>query len=213
MKDVNTNAKIIWDYMLMHQELRSMDAIFALGSNDTRVAEHAAELYHQGYSPHVIFSGASGKESYLSRSEAEVFSDIAIAKGVPKEKIIKEFQSTNTGENIMFVKKLLEEKGLNLNSFILVQKPYMERRTYATFRKQWSEADCVVTSPNVSFEMYAKEDHYKNRWVDVMVGGLYRIKEYPAKGFQIPQEIPLEVLNAYQELFNLGYTKFCGIQS
>ena len=208
MNKVVVNAKIIWDYMLMHHELRSVDAIFAFGSNETRVAERAVELYYQNYAPYIIFSGAGGKESYLLKEEAEVFTDIAIANGVPKERIIKESQSTNTGENIIFTRKLLQEKGLNFNSFILVHKPYVERRVYTTFRKQWPEADCIVTSPNVTFEMYALERRHENRWVDVLVGNLYRIKEYPAKGFQIAQDIPPKVLMAYEELINLGYTKF-----
>lgn len=208
MNKVATNAKIIWDYLLMHHETRPMDVIFAFGSNETRVAKRAAELYHQNYAPYIIFSGASGIESYLSKEEAEVFADIAIENGVPKERIIKESQSTNTGENIILTRKLLQKKDLNFNSFILVHKPYMERRVYATFRKQWPEADCIVTSPSITFEMYEIERQQENRWVDVLVGNLYRIKEYPAKGFQIPQNIPLEVLIAYEELINLGYTKF-----
>lgn len=208
MDKVLTNAKILWDYMLMHHELCPVDAIFAFGSNETRIAERAVELYHQKYAPYIIFSGAGGKESYLLKEEAEVFADIAIANGVPKERIIKESQSTNTGENILFTRKLLQEKGLHFNSFILVHKPYVERRVYATFRKQWSEADCIVTSPSVTFEMYTIERQYENRWIDVLVGNLYRIKEYPAKGFQIPQDISQEVLIAYEELINLGYTKF-----
>ncbi len=52
----------------------------------------------------LFFSGAGGKESYLLKEEAEVFADIAIANGVPKERIIKESQSTNTGENILFTR-------------------------------------------------------------------------------------------------------------
>ncbi len=207
-EEVDKYANIIWEYMLMHQELKYTDAIFALGSNDTRVAERASEIYEQGYAPWVIFAGGNGKASVFSKPEAEVFADIAILKGVPEDKIIKESRSTNTGENVLFVKELLKEKGLNFNSFILVQKPYMERRTYATFRKQWPEADCIVTSPNLSFKTYSTSEHYKSRWIDVMVGDLYRIKEYPAKGFQIAQEIPDGVWDAYKKLVALGYTKY-----
>jgi len=192
----------------MHHELHPVDAIFAFGSNDTRVAERAAELYHQNYAPYIIFAGASGKESILTKREAEVFADIAIEKGVPEKKIIKESQSTNTGENVRFVRQLLDEKNLSFNSFILVSKPYMERRTYATFNKQWPEADCIVTSPDISFEMYESEKRYKDCWVDVMVGNIYRIKEYPAMGFQTAQKIPPEVLTAYEKLLSLRHTKF-----
>lgn len=208
MDKITADAKIIWDYLLMRHDVGPMDVIFAFGSNEIRVAERAVELYHQNYAPFIIFSGDGGRESYLSKEEAEVFADIAIANGVPKDRIIKESRSTNTGENIEFTRKLLQEKGLNFNSFILVHKPYMERRIYAAFRKQWPGADCIVTSPSVTFEMYAIERRHENRWVDVLVGNLYRIKEYPAKGFQIPQNIPKEVLVAYEELVSLGYTKF-----
>jgi hypothetical protein len=45
---------------------------------------------------------------------------------------------------------------------ILVQKPYMERRTYATFAKQWKvngEAiDIKVTSPQLSLKEYINNE-------------------------------------------------------
>jgi hypothetical protein len=56
--------------MLLHQELKPMDAIFALGSNDTRVAEHTAELYHQGYGKYVICAGGHGKASDLVKTRS-----------------------------------------------------------------------------------------------------------------------------------------------
>ncbi len=208
MSEKDVNAKIIWDYMLMHQELEARDAVFALGSNDTQVAEYAADLFLQNYGKYLIFAGGYGKMTLFTRPEAEVFADIAREKGVPEEKIIIENKSSNTGENILFVKKLLQEKGLDLKSFVLVQKPYMERRTWATFRKQWSEAEGIITSPDISYEEYADNPRYKDRWIDVMVGDLQRIKEYPAKGFQIPQEIPGNVLEAYEKLLKLGYDKY-----
>ncbi len=201
-------AKNIWDYMLMHQELKSADAIFALGSNDTRVAERAADLYLAGLGKYVICAGGNGKASELSRPEAEVFGDIVIKKGIPKDRVILEPNSTNTGENVQFVKKLLEEKRLNFKSFILVQKPYMERRTYATFRKQWPEVECRVTSPQISYEEYSKDENFKNRFINVMVGDLERIKEYPKLGFQIEQDIPKNVWDAWEELIKRGFIKY-----
>ena len=205
---IDSLAKIVWDYMLMHQELKPMNAIFALGSNDTRVAERAAELFLQGYGKYVICSGGNGKGSRLSRPEAEVFANIVQSKGVPKEKIIMEPKSTNTGENVLFVKKLLQELNLNFKSFVLVQKPYMERRTFATFRKQWPEPECVVTSPQLSYEEYNTSDAFKNGAIETMVGDLIRIKEYPKLGFQIEQKIPDEIWSAGQKLVKLGFNRY-----
>ncbi|MEK7604851.1 MAG: YdcF family protein [Patescibacteria group bacterium] len=211
MNEVDTNAKIIWDYMLMHHELRPMDAIFGLGTHTTLVAERAVDLFLAGYGNYLIFAGESGekhgKTRHFDKPEAEVYADIALQRGVPKEKIIIENKSTSTGENILFVKKLLEDKNLDIHSFILVQEPYMERRTYATFKKQWPEAECVVTSPKMSYESWATEARSKDRFIDTMVGDLQRIKEYSTQGFQIPQEIPNEVWRAFEYLVAQGFTR------
>ena len=201
-------AKIIWDYMLMHHELKPMDAIFALGSNETKVAERAADLYLQGYGKYVICAGGNGKASNFSLPEAEIFGDIVVSKGVPRDRVILEPNSTNTGENVQFVKKLVNERGLDLRSFLLVQKQYMERRTYATFRKQWPEAECLVTSPQGSFEEDMKDPTFKHRNINVMVGDLLRIKQYPGLGFQIEQEISESAWDAGQKLLGLGFDRY-----
>ena len=208
MEKIDILAKTIWNYMLMNQKLVPMDAIFALGSNDIRVAERAADLFLQGYGKYVICAGGNGKGSDFTKPEAEIFSEIIFSKGVPKEKIIIESKSSNTGENVLFVKKLLKELNLNFESFILVQKPYMERRTYATFRKQWPEVKCLVTSPLIPYEEYSKDEVFKKRFINTMVGDLIRIKEYPKLGFQIEQEIPDGVWDAGQQLVRLGFDKY-----
>jgi hypothetical protein len=41
-----------------------------------------------------------------------------------------------------------------------------------------------------------------------MVGDLQRLRVYPEKGFQIPQEIPADVWAAYEELVRAGYDKY-----
>lgn len=56
--------------------------------------------------------------------EADLFAQIAIDMGVPRSAILIENRSTNTGENIVFTKALLEQKNIHPNSFLLVQKPY-----------------------------------------------------------------------------------------
>jgi len=85
----------------------------------------------------------------------------------------------------------------------------MERRAYATFRKLWPEAAVTVTSPQVSFDAYL--DRYTNQSlspadvVSIMVGDLQRLRVYPERGFQIPQEIPGEVWAAFEALVASGY--------
>ena len=66
----------------------------------------------------------------------------------------------------------------------------MERRSYATFKKHWPDKELMVTSPQIPFDEYANEEIPLERVIHIMAGDLQRIKFYPAKGFQIHQEIP-----------------------
>lgn len=210
--DIDKNAKIIWDFMQMNMPLQKADAIFVLCSHDTRVAERALDLYNEGFAPWVIVSGGAGKltKNVFTKPEAEVFKGVLVNGGVPEAKIIVESKSTNTGENVRFTFDLLNSIGMVFDSFILVQKPYMERRTYATFKKQWpnSKTQIFVTSPRMSYEKYVeKSELSKDLIINVMVGDLQRIREYSKMGFQIEQDIPDAVWQAYENLVAAGYTK------
>ena len=201
----------IWSYHKLGHPLEQADAILVLCSHDTVVAERGAQLYLDGWAPLLFFSGGLG--SITSRlweePEANQFARIAIGMGVPDDAILIENRSTNTGENVAFTQRLLAERGLDPQKFILVQKPYMERRSYATFTKVWPEKDAIVTSPELSFDeylsRYSNESLSADDVISIMVGDLQRIRVYPAKGFQIPQAIPDDVWRAYEELVAAGY--------
>jgi len=207
-------AETLWDYHLMKQPVAKADVIMVLCSHDERVAERGAQLFLDGFAPLIIFAGGHGAitRQLWEEPEAERFAHIAMTLNVPRKSILIEAESTNTGENIAFTKRLLVEKGLDPQRFIVVQKPYMERRSYATFRKLWPEKEVTVTSPQVSFRSYLAE--YANRAlsvadvVSIMVGDLQRIKIYPARGFQIEQDIPDHVWHAFERLVHAGYDKY-----
>jgi uncharacterized SAM-binding protein YcdF (DUF218 family) len=202
-------AKKIWDYHHLNQKLEKADGILVLGSHDLRVAERGAELFLNGYAPLIIFSGGLGNltKNIWLKPEADIFADVALKMGVLKDKILIENQSTNTGENILFTKKMLAEKNINPNRLIIVQKPYMERRAYATFKKLWPKKECIVTSPQISFDNYPNKEISEDDVINIMVGDLQRIKIYPEKGFQIAQEISDDVWQAYEALVAEGYIK------
>jgi len=202
-------AKKLWDYHHVNSSIEKADCILVLGSHDLRVAERAAQLYLEGWAPLLIFSGGLGNftKDLWTETEAELFAAIAIKMGVPKNAILVENKSTNTGENILFTQQLLAQKNLNPQSFIVVQKPYMERRSYATFKKHWPDKKLIVTSPQISFEDYPVEEIPMERVIHIMVGDLQRIKFYPEKGFQVYQEIPADVWQAYEQLIASGFDK------
>ena len=203
----------IWNYHRLDHQLVRSDAILVLCSHDTSVAEYAARLFLDAWAPLLIFSGGFGAitQALFREPEADRFAAIAIGCGVPADRVIVENRSTNTGENVRFTRQLLATRAIDARTFILVQKPYMERRTFATFRKVWPEAGACVTSPQVSL------DHYLSRYasdalsaddvISIMVGDLQRIRLYPDKGFQIPQPIPDDVWLAFRALVAAGYDR------
>ena len=203
-------AKRIWNYHQLHQTLQPADCIMVLGSHDTRVAIRGAELILAGFAPVVVFSGGLGRltEGVWKETEADTFAKIALNMGVPKEKIFIENRSTNTGENIALTYELFLKNNLAVRKIILVQKPYMERRAYATFLKQWPgpPVEVMVTSPQIPFEEYPNEHISMEEVIHILVGDLHRIDMYARRGFQIPQHIPPDVWEAYHILVKKGFT-------
>jgi uncharacterized SAM-binding protein YcdF (DUF218 family) len=202
-------ARTLWDYHHVHHALEKADCIIVLGSHDTRVAERGAEVFLDGWAPFLVVSGHLGAltRAMWSRPEAEVFADVAIARGVPRERILIESRSTNTGENVDFSRQLLAEKGIRPKKAIAVQKPYMERRTLATFAQRWPELQVVVTSPQIDFDAYPTSEIRRDEVIHIMVGDLQRLVVYGRKGWSAPQGVPPEVMTAYEQLVAAGYTR------
>lgn len=206
-------AQVVWDYMRFEQPLEKADVIIGLGSLDARTADWCAKLYHNGYAPLVVFTGATGRntDKMFSETEAEIFAKRAIELGVPESAILKETRSTNTGENILYTYELLKTKNIEPKSIILVTKPYMLRRAYATFMKQWPsepKPDIVCSALNVSFKDYCNDKTCLfELTANIMVSDLERIIKYPKLGYQIEQKVPDEVMTAYYELIKRGYAK------
>jgi uncharacterized SAM-binding protein YcdF (DUF218 family) len=206
---VGEDARRVWDYHHLGHALAPAECVIVLGSHDVRVAERGADLILDGWAPLIVFSGALGAftAGMWERPEAEIFADVAAARGVPRERMLLEKAATNTAENVVRSRALLAEHGLFPRKAIAVQKPYMERRTQATFQAQWPELDVIVTSPQLGFEDYANGSILPDDLVHTMVGDLQRLIVYGQKGWSAPQEVPPDVRAAYERLVAAGYTR------
>ena len=207
--EIQQAAQVVWDYHRLGHALAPAGLIFVLGSHDLRVAEHAADLFYRGLAPRVVLSGGFGvrKASPWAKSEAEMFAEVMRQRGVPESALLLESRSTNTGENVRFTRELLAARSLTVQSVIAVQKPYMERRTFATIRKQWPEVALQVSSPPLGFAAYCDSTIPLRDIIEFMVGDLQRIIEYPKLGFMIPQDVPPAVQQAYEQLVAAGFHK------
>jgi len=211
MKTDTENAKILWDYNGLNQNFTVQDFIFVMCSYNLLVADCAADLWHDNKKSLIVVSGGIAHTDDLLATgwgvpEAHVFLKRLIDLGVPESQIIVEDEAQNCGENITLTKKKLDQKNKSFKSGVIVQKPYMERRAYATACRQWPEIEWSVTSPRITYEDYLSYTS-EDKLIHILVGDTYRMDIYAEKGFQTPQEMPDAVKKALQELIDKGYTK------
>ena len=206
------NVQILWDFMHMDQPLEKADVIVGFGCYDEDIPKRCAELFHKGFAPFVCFSGGLGRNTsgIWSKSEAERFAAIAIAEGVPEERIILENKSTNSAENLLFTPKVLAEKGIKAEKIIAVHKPYMEKRLWAAMQVYWPRVQAIYTSPQVSVEAHIAHAEMigmtRKGVIETIVGDVQRMELYAQKGYQRAVEIPDEVRAAFDALVAEGYT-------
>ena len=95
------------------------------------------KLWKEGYFQYLVISGGSTLGIYPS--EAEVISKRLIVLGMPKTSILLEDQSTNTGENVIFSKKIVERHFAyeEISSIICIGKISSSRRYLMTVEKHW----------------------------------------------------------------------------
>ncbi|MEO3976878.1 YdcF family protein [Streptomyces sp. CAU 1734] len=201
-------ARLIWDYHQMGHDLSPADVAIGLGSHDLGVATTTANLYHQGLAKTIVFTGGNSAttRARFPRGEAVHYREHALTLGVPDHAIHVEPHAANTGENIALSRDLLTHAGIEARTVLLVTKPYMQRRSYATTRHVWPDVDIVCASEVLTLESYLEAIGDHKLVVDMLVGDLQRVIEYPKLGFAAPQDVPADVQTAYAELVEAGFT-------
>ncbi|NBA75036.1 YdcF family protein [Emticicia sp. ODNR4P] len=186
------------------------DFILVLGSSDLRVPKFAAEYFLENPVSNIVVSGGLGKitNEIWTETEAHTFSKVMIDLGVPAEKIYLEEKASNTGENILFSKKIIEQHGLPHREGLLIAKPYMTRRAYNTASQQWPEVKWSTSAEPLTYHEYLDLVDDKETFIHLIVGDLQRIKVYGQLGFQITEQVPADVWEAYEELVDKGYNRF-----
>lgn len=215
-KEIWESLRIVWDSLYTEDALEKADVIMAFGCADQTVGARAAQLYLDGYAPYVLFSGGLGKgtEGRLRQSEAEVYADIAAEMGMPRDKMLLETCSTNTGENLRFSHALLQDTGIDLRTAIVVHQPNMGRRIRATLEKQWPDHSVrfLIAPADRSLEAYlerlASYGVEEFEMISNIVGDFQRMEVYAQLGYQTPQIMPQEAREAFERMKAFGYTKY-----
>lgn len=214
--EVLETLRVVWNSLYTADTLEQADVIMAFGCADPMVGQRAARLFADGWAPVLLFSGGLGKGTLgrLQKSEAENYADTAERLGVPREKMILETRSTNTGENLRFSHALLKERGMDVKKAIVVHQPNMGKRIRATLEKQWPDARTrfLIAPADRSLEAYLQrlgaagvDEH---EMISNIVGDFQRMDVYAKLGYQTPQQMPKEAWEAFEQMKAFGYTRY-----
>lgn len=209
--DYLSHLEILWDYLQLHQNPEHADVIVGFGNFNTNIARRATALYLEGYAGKLLFTGGLGRNTkgLFPEPEAIAFARIALEMGVPERNILIESRSRNTAENIQFTRQLLDAQRIPHSKILGVHQPFMERRIQAAMGAYWPEQSFSVTSPPVTLSEYLKDSQAQGiteqAAVSVIVGDFQRIDLYARKGWQLSQDIPLQLWTAFHSLVELGF--------
>jgi uncharacterized SAM-binding protein YcdF (DUF218 family) len=218
----------------------SVDCVILAGNCVLETAEGAFRAVKGGVGPKLLITGGVGHATEVlrrkvamhpayrvvateARTEAHILADIAERFwDIARSSILIEPDSTNSGENAWFSRRVLESAGLNVRAILLVQDPTMQRRADATFRHVWS--DCpdlsVLNWPTFTprVHLVGKELRFDlngvaglwsmDRFMALVMGEIPRLRDDPhgygpkGRGFIAHVDIPEHIEAAYAQLKN-----------
>lgn len=222
-----------------------LDLVIVLGSASIEHLEEVADIYHQGLTKKIMLVGGIGhstqylfdnlkkhsifaKNHQLQGSEAEIYNRILSEYyNIPKDVIFIEKLSTNCGNNASYAYQLMIKEKLVCSKALLIQDPTMQRRSLASFEKEWEDVDVVwYCKPafiptlsidmegNVYFEGEVKAPWTVERYISLVLGEIPRLRDDESgygprgQGFIGHVDIPKHVIKAYVKATEGCITEF-----
>jgi uncharacterized SAM-binding protein YcdF (DUF218 family) len=142
----------------------------------------AYALWQRGMFPKLLVSG--GATAGQAEPEAEAIAGQLVNMGMPAEALILEKAATNTGENVIFSRRLAEETlGLDsVGSLMVIGKVCSMRRYLMTLERHWPQPRrfaCAVNYFGVERERWHEHDEFRRR----VLAEFTKIPEYLKQGF------------------------------
>jgi len=170
----------LWETAIEQYNLKKLKCIFVTGGNKDTAQKHETWIYGNS-------------------NEADIIELKLIEGGVPKDIIIKENLSTNSLENVVFIKNKIEE--YNITSLLCICKNYGAGRQYRTIKKN---------IPNIIIQMKGFETNidengkitkenwiYNDNWKSLIWGEYLRNYFYGLKGDIEKDIIPPKEIQIY----------------
>ena len=196
-------AKTVYQYLSERSSLPSspVDAIIGFGHFDLRIAHQCGQLWQSGFAPHIIFTGGIGAGSAdLNQPEANELAEHLFAKfpDIPTEQVLLETSSTNTGENIRFLRQKAEAIPWPIQRVILVATPFRQRRVRLTWQAQGPTDSLTFNAPPPS-TLNKDSALFATNGEDLtaqLPGEIDRLVSYAQRGWIAPESIPAAVISA-----------------
>ncbi len=166
----------IGKFIFIDEKPVKADLILVPGAPIQELSQHAADLWKEGYAPKILVTGkyymtyesledefnrfsASSGERGDSTTEAEFLAKLMVSQGVDKDSIILEEESTNTFENAIFSKRIIENKlkGEGVKHIILCCQAFHARRALMTFQSELRDIKitvCPVVTRGISIDTW-----------------------------------------------------------
>lgn len=157
---MNNSIKSITNFIFVEDDLEKSDLIIAPGTFRIEIINKALEVYKQGYAKYILTTGGVLNENGVSESQFQ--KEYLIEGGVRKENVFNESKSTNTKENAVYAKKLLDMEKMEYGKIILISKTYHSRRILMTFKETFPKSDILIV-PVVDDRDITKDNWYKER--------------------------------------------------
>jgi uncharacterized SAM-binding protein YcdF (DUF218 family) len=120
------------------------------------LAAHVMTLFSAQQFERLIVSGGSTRG--VERPEAMEIAEKLCSCGFPGERLILECRATNTAENVILSRQLLQGTGPDL---LLVGKLYAKRRYLMTMRQHWPEV-ARFTCSTINYFDVSREEWWKH---------------------------------------------------
>ncbi len=165
----------ITDFIFVSDKPETVDAIFLPGGSHPKQPEYAAKLYHEGYAKWLVPSGGisvkrdkwpgvRAKADIYSgdyHSDCEFFTDVLLKNGVPASAIFGEDKSGHTRDNAFFSRQIVDEKGLEIKTALIVCKAFHARRCLMLYQLAFPDVSfrvCPVHCYNITRENWYQSE-------------------------------------------------------
>jgi uncharacterized SAM-binding protein YcdF (DUF218 family) len=164
-------------FLFLRDEPAPVDLCFVLGCPAVSSMQPAVDLYSNGLTKRILISGHGPR--VVQEPECEVFKAYALERGVPEAAIFLERRATNTLENFVFSKPVIEKEfgWHNIRCIAIASKPFHMRRALMTARMHWPSHLSFIMLPSNH-----PDDAPADTWWKTEAGRRYVLAEIRAIG-------------------------------